>query len=248
MDTDLRQELWHCLRLWVFEYRYFDPSKSPFPKLAKYGPTPATFHALSHWKLWMQSKPGFEEAELTARYNCQYKNDRKSRERDYERLIILPDDGEDEYRDYQLSKAGDSRPLCVGDVEYSCKLHHINKGLCKRLVPARGQLKFGIYRLNYSDCQNLEDGFAERKRAIESAITNAGRADDKEEWLFVLFPYYRKHPKCSDEASVRLYTLTTPCESGSPSLDTPNWNIWQFPESMHNWMSKVPIYSSPGGT
>jgi hypothetical protein len=199
----------------------------------------------------MKSKPEFEEAELTARYKSHYKNDREDRIRNYEPMIIKLDDGEDEFRDYQLSKAGDPRPLCVGDVEYNCNIYNIKKGLCKRLIPARGRLKFGVYRLDYPESQDLEEGFDERKLAIEGAIANGGRADERQEWLFVLYPYYdknRKHkyPKCGEEASVRLYTLTTPCESGLPSLDTPNWDIWQFPEIMHEFMCK--IYSLNGIT
>jgi hypothetical protein len=199
MGSDLRQELWHCLRLWVFEYRYFNLRNSPFPKVAEYGPTPATFHALSHWKYWMQSKPGFEGVKLTARYKDKYKNDRKSRKHDYEPMIIRPDAVEDEYRDYQLSKAGDSRPLSVGDVEYSDKFEHIKKGLCKRLVPAPGQLKFGVYRLGV--CRNLNDDLERKCASLKQAIVEsiaaksayaAGRGCDREDWLFVLYPYYNR--------------------------------------------------------
>jgi len=55
----------------------------------------------------------------------------------------------------------------------------------------------------------VEDGSKNRKLAIQTAITAAEKDRDRGDWLFVLYPYYHKHPKCSNDSSVRLYPLTT---------------------------------------
>jgi hypothetical protein len=194
----------------------------------------------------MASKPEFEGVELKARYNRNVKNDRDNT---FVIMHIQPDYGEDDYRDYQLSKAVSPQPLCVGDVKYNHLVVYIENGLRKRLVKVWSPMKVGIYRLGYCRSPRLfEERCAERKRVIEATIAAepayaSGQPRDREDRLFVLYPYYRApYPRRRDEMSVRLYTLTTPCEP--ISLVEPDWDIWQPAPEMDRWVRSLPFYSS----
>jgi hypothetical protein len=244
MNTDLRQEIWHCLRYWLFDYHYFGPS--PFPPHADYNIQLSAFHALSHWKCWMARKPAFAGVRLEARYHKKVRNDRGGT-RERVQLHFPPDGGEVKYHDYLLRKLGGSQPevLCAAEVEYGIEVRHVTEDL-RKLVAVRSPLKVMFYRMDYANRLPPEVGFAERKQAIEAMISaDPAYASDqqREDWLFVGYPYHDKpYPKHGEETDVRLYTLATPCKS--ISLVEPDWGTSGSP--ITTWISGfVPCIHQP---
>ena len=256
MDTDLRQEMWNCLRLWLYDYRYFRPDSSPFPDLAKYGPPAAAFHALTHWKFWMARKSAFTGVKLEALYDPTIYNSRSKNDV----TLFIPADGReyksvscgrDRYHDYVLRKHGDPQPeiLCAAEVEDGTGEDHLTEDL-QKLVTERSRLKVMVYRMTYRNPKrrnSFEKRCGQRKQAIENMIdaepAYTGSQDfPREDWLFIGFPYYSEYPKHGDETDVQIHTLRTPCES--ISLVKPDWNIWQFPHEMDQWIRSMSSYSA----
>jgi hypothetical protein len=247
--TDLQTEIWHCLRLWLFDYCYFNPETNPFRPTLGYGPSPRTFHALSYWKAWMARKPELADVALEARYKYVVDDDEG---RPSVTMVRHPDGGEVTSatgggHDYLLRQPGYPQPevLCAVESEQGKKVGHVTEDLPK-LIAVRSPLKVMLYRMNCSKPrktppkpQLVEAGFAERKQAIEAAIAdNPAAYQAREDWLFIGWPYlYPPYPRRPEGTFVRLYTLSTPCKS--VSLVEPDWDIWQFPHEMDRWIRSL---------
>ncbi len=258
--TDLREEIWHCIRYWVFDYRYFEQIPSPFADVKRYSVPIAIFHGLSHWKFWMAEKDGVAGLALQACYRESYENDRPGEKVQGRKSRVffhippdrgerrVPRDGADPggqpygLLDYTLLEIDGPTEKVLGaaESEYSEKFEHMERRGLRNLVAVHSPLKVIIHRMDYLSKLRRNDRFARRRQEIENAMEGRGaNAADKlpADWLFIGIPYYDNFPRSPSDAFVQLYTLSTPCDS--ISLAEPDWQIWRSNEEMDGWFRSL---------
>lgn len=222
---DLRQEIWHCVRLWLYDY--FFTNDYPYGPANWYSFTPAVYHGLSHWKQWMQRKPEFREERLET---CYLKRSFDNQAREAVTTLYGPDCGEYTMNlgrpDYILRKESGQDVICAVEVEQVTA--HISNDLCK-LLDIKSPLKVLIHRPPV-------------KYAIERMKASGDLRDigTNEDWLFISIPWYEKPdrwPRTATEARVEIYT----CDR-SLVLTKPTWDIWASASEMDKWVRSLPEY------
>jgi len=235
-ETDLLQEMWQCIRLWLFDF-YFT-SSYPFEPARKYGFSPAVFHALSHWKecIARNSDSGGKRL-LEARYHKQYWDD----EADIWRVLsICPDGGECGLIDYSLRQLTDHgwETLVAVESEYDksddAMLVDFNK-----LLNVASPYKVMIHRIAEA---NRNSYFNERKRKVELAIGQSMKARSiyypHEQWLLIGIPWYTYWPNNQIEAGVKLHTFSLPSDQPI-ELREPRWDIWKPASEIETWFRSL---------